>query len=117
MLDAGKSAGHVKDLLVTLCDPPKLARFLIGRLPGSRQKLLVIGLSSTTQNQLGVVGPLEIGRTEARWTSDDNFVALHHYEKAHGFFPRATSVMPKQRMSFSKGRIARGYSSGTDEHS
>jgi hypothetical protein len=73
--------------------------------------------SSTTQNQLGVVGPLEIGRTEARWTSDDNFVALHHYEKAPGFFPRATSVMPKQRMSFSKGRIARGYSSGTDEHS
>jgi hypothetical protein len=66
---------------------------------------------------VGGVGPLEIGRTEARWTSDDNFVALHHYEKAHGFFPRATSVMPKQRMSFSKGRIARGYSSGTDEHS
>ncbi len=34
-----------------------------------------------------MVGPLEVGRTEARWTSDNNFIALHHYEKAHGYFP------------------------------
>jgi hypothetical protein len=42
-----------------------------------------------------MVGPLEVGRTEARCTSDNNFIALHHYEKAHGYFP-ANLITRKQ---------------------
>ena len=100
-------------------DPPKLARFLIGRLPGSRQKLLVICLSSTTQNRSGVVVPLEIGRTEARWTSDDNFVALHHYtvresawllSKSNFRYAQAAHVV-------FQGEDRTWLTSGTDEHS
>jgi len=55
-----------------------------------------------------VVGSLEVGRTEARCTSDDDFIALHHYEKAHGFFPpegtaRFEARWINQGMSFPKG--------------
>ena len=55
-----------------------------------------------------MVGSLEVGRTEARCTSDDNFIALHHYEKAHGFFrPEGTARFEarwiNQGMSFPKG--------------
>ena len=55
-----------------------------------------------------MVGSLEVGRTEARCTSDDNFIALHHYEKAYGFFPpegtaRFEARWINQGMSFPKG--------------
>jgi hypothetical protein len=59
-----------------------------------------------------VIGSLEVGRTEARCTSNDNFIALHHYEKAHGFVsPEGTARFEARRinqdMSFPKGASQR----------